>query len=175
MTGNSLVIVEVRQRANSRCEYCETSETAGGGQLTIDHFRPRSKGGNDDHDNLVYCCFRCNLFKGDYWPDESSKSSLFNPRCDKREDHFWLSDSGEIFGLTDRGKFTICRLRLNRPPLVVRRQNDYLTAQERQLLEQSQDAIQSLIRLSRQQRELLKSQRLLLEEQRRLIDLILRR
>jgi hypothetical protein len=175
LTVNSLAILEVRQRAKFRCEYCETNETDAGGQLTIDHFQPSSRGGDDDLDNLVYCCFRCNLFKGDYWPDEPSKSNLFDPRRDKSEDHFWLSDTGEIFGLTDRGRQTIERLRLNRPPLVLRRKNDNLKEQERQLLEQSQDAVQSLIRLSRQQRELLRAQRLLLEEQRRLIELILRR
>lgn len=76
---------KIRERAGFSCEYCGVSETDSGGELTIDHFQPTSKGGSDEEDNLVYCCFRCNLYKGYYW---SENPNLFNPRKDKRDDHF---------------------------------------------------------------------------------------
>ncbi len=36
----------IRQQANFACEFCGVTETDTGGELTIDHFQPRAKGGN---------------------------------------------------------------------------------------------------------------------------------
>ncbi len=58
----------IRALYGFRCGYCGVTETEAGGQLEIDHFRPRSHGGEDALDNLVYACPTCNRFKGDYWP-----------------------------------------------------------------------------------------------------------
>jgi outer membrane lipoprotein-sorting protein len=44
----------VRRRANFACEFCGVSETDAGGQLTVDHFQPRHKGGDDSLENLIY-------------------------------------------------------------------------------------------------------------------------
>ncbi len=55
--------VLVRQRANFACEFCGVTETDTGGELTIDHFQPTTKGNGDNPDNLFYCCSRCNLYK----------------------------------------------------------------------------------------------------------------
>lgn len=66
MTISSTLRDEVRRRARFTCEYCGTSETDAGAELTIDHFRPLSKGGADAFENLVYCCSRCNEYKQDY-------------------------------------------------------------------------------------------------------------
>lgn len=167
MSISPSVLENVRERAAYSCEYCEISETDNGGELTIDHFRPLSKGGDDDEKNLVYCCFRCNSYKGDYWNEEIP---LWNPRTDKRDDYFWLSDNGKLFPLNETAEFTFKLLRLNRQPLVTKRQNDLQQIEERQTLEQSQKAVESLIRLSRQQSDLLKQQQTLLKEQRRLIE-----
>lgn len=58
-TLNDIRLV-IRQRANFACEFCGVTETDTGSELTIDHFRPRTKGGTDDLDNLLYCCMRYN-------------------------------------------------------------------------------------------------------------------
>jgi len=164
----------VRERAGFRCEYCEVSETGSGGELTVDHFQPQSKSGGDEEANLVYCCFRCNSYKGDFWHEDSNQTSLFNPRTDKRDEHFWLSETGKLFALTESGELTVKLLRLNRQPLITKRQQDYQKLEEHQILEQTQKAVEALVRLSQQQRELLKEQQSLLEEQRRLIDFLFR-
>lgn len=57
----------VRLRYAMRCGYCGVHEREVGAELAIDHFRPRSAGGTDDLDNLVYCCPACNRNKGDFW------------------------------------------------------------------------------------------------------------
>jgi len=38
-----------------------------GSQLTIDHFQPKTAGGSDEIDNLVYACHACNLYKSQAW------------------------------------------------------------------------------------------------------------
>src|SRR5215470_3644402 len=55
---------QVRQAFGFRCGYCRVDETGAGAELTVDHFRPSAVGGADDLENLVYACFRCNLYKG---------------------------------------------------------------------------------------------------------------
>lgn len=44
------------------CAYCENDAT------TLDHVRPRSKGGETKRNNLISCCANCNSKKGsDDW------------------------------------------------------------------------------------------------------------
>lgn len=45
------------------CCYCGHSVEEGA-QLTLDHLKPYSKGGNNDATNLVTCCARCNSSRG---------------------------------------------------------------------------------------------------------------
>jgi 5-methylcytosine-specific restriction endonuclease McrA len=45
------------------CPYC--SKAMHWRELSIDHVEPRSKGGADKADNLVWACKRCNGAKGD--------------------------------------------------------------------------------------------------------------
>lgn len=45
------------------CCYCGAS-VEDGTQLTLDHVTPHSKGGSNEHTNLVTCCHRCNSARG---------------------------------------------------------------------------------------------------------------
>ena len=56
----------VFRRDNNECVYCGSKKV-----LTIDHVIPRSKGGKNTWDNLVTCCQKCNLKKGNKTPDEA--------------------------------------------------------------------------------------------------------
>lgn len=118
MTVPAVMWEQVRQRAGFTCEFCGVTETDTGGQLTVDHFQPKAKGGTDDLDNLIYCCFRCNQYKHDYWPSAPHESQLWNPRREQASQHFVELDNGHLHPVSAAGAFTIRRLRLNRPPLV---------------------------------------------------------
>lgn len=48
------------RRDDHVCIYCGSKE-----KLTLDHVIPKSKGGNNNWDNLVTCCGNCNVKKGD--------------------------------------------------------------------------------------------------------------
>lgn len=85
----------VRHRAGFACEYCGVTETQVGGELTIDHYVPQSQGGPDDLDNLVYCCARCNSYKGDYWRQTGDLNQLWHPRQEPAALHYRLLENGE--------------------------------------------------------------------------------
>jgi len=59
----------VLARDHYTCQYC--GETPGKADLTVDHIRPRSQGGETDWDNVVTACRRCNVRKGNRTPDEA--------------------------------------------------------------------------------------------------------
>lgn len=43
----------LRVQAGYACEFCGVTEADTGGLLTIDHYRPRKKGGTDDLDYRI--------------------------------------------------------------------------------------------------------------------------
>lgn len=51
--------------AKFQCHYCG-SDT----DLTRDHVVPRSRGGSNDPENIVYACRSCNAAKGNRTPEE---------------------------------------------------------------------------------------------------------
>ena len=110
----------VRQRANSHCEYCQTSEWLSGQRCQVDHIKPRVLGGETDNDNLCLACAACNGYKLDRIeaidPLYDGVTPLFNPRQQIWSKHFvWDEEGTRVVGLTATGRATISALRLNRP------------------------------------------------------------
>ncbi len=58
------------------CQYCAVK----GKDLTIDHVIPRWAGGPHSWDNLVACCRRCNLKKGDKTPNQAHMKLARKPK-----------------------------------------------------------------------------------------------
>jgi hypothetical protein len=143
----------VREAYGYRCGYCGVSESDIGGELQIDHYQPITKSGADSPDNLVYACVHCNQFKGNYWPDVNDPDSfhILHPEKDDSAVHVQVTVSGRAEGLTPRGWFHINRLQLNRPQLVVWRQNWQRYRRMDSALNQSEEIT---IRLQQRIREL---------------------
>ena len=173
MTINNEARQLVRQRADFCCEFCGVSETSVGGELTVDHYRPKTKGGSDELDNLLYCCPRCNLYKLDYWPAEADDPHLWNPRQEPASTHFLELDGGWLHPLTSTGAFTLQRLRLNRRPLVEHRRQRREQAEQERLLSEYRNLVSLIGQLSDQQALLMREQQRLLEEQAELLRLLL--
>lgn len=167
--------VHVRERANFACEYCGVAESDTGGELTVDHFQPQAHGGGDHPDNLLYCCYRCNQYKADYWPEAADDPGLWNPRTDPAGLHLLALRDGRVHPLTSTGAFTIERLRLNRPPLVAFRVRRAAEAERLRLLSRYRELLRLLEQVREHQGELLAEQRSLLEEQRVLLRLLIER
>lgn len=116
---------EVRTRFGGRCGYCSVSEIESGGALTVDHYIPLSANGDDSDDNLVYCCFRCNTFKGDFAPSSDDLIHgyrVLHPLRDDAATYFKEDlESGLLIPIHETGRFHINLLQLNRTPLVEHR------------------------------------------------------
>ena len=65
----------VLARDNYTCQYCGSRK-----DLTIDHVVPRWAGGPHTWDNLVACCRRCNLKKGDKTPAQAQMKLARKPK-----------------------------------------------------------------------------------------------
>ncbi len=66
----------VLARDNYTCQYCGVRNR----ELTIDHVIPRWAGGPHTWDNLVACCRRCNLKKGDKTPVQARMKLARRPK-----------------------------------------------------------------------------------------------
>lgn len=107
----------VRQRAENRCEYCQTHQDDSPlAALHVEHIRPLKHGGSDDDSNLCLACIDCNLHKGSNLtgvdPHTEVVTLLFHPRSQRWNEHFrW--DGIHLVGLTDVGRTTIRVLCMN--------------------------------------------------------------
>ena len=110
----------VAARARYRCEYCLAPETLFNNRFEVDHIVPQARGGADEEWNLALACGSCNRSKyvatSAIDPTDQREVRLFNPRTDTWSDHFERDvRTADIYGLTDIGRATVLRLRLNRP------------------------------------------------------------
>ena len=104
----------VRQRAQSRCEYCHFPEDIALLPFQIDHVISQKLHGPTVADNLAWSCERCNSHKGPLAAGYlgGKHIPLFNPRKDSWSDHFeW--NGASLVGKTDVGKVTVDVLAIN--------------------------------------------------------------
>jgi hypothetical protein len=112
----------VRERAQWLCEYCRCPQKFASQRHSIEHARPRIRGGSDNVENLVLSCQGCNnhkYSKTHSWDDLSGVVvPLFNPRELHWAEHFaWSDDYTEIVPLTAVGRVTVREIKLNRDGL----------------------------------------------------------
>ena len=164
MTIKFNVREQVRQRANFACEFCGISEIDSGGELTMDHFQPKGKGGHDSLDNLIYCCISCNQSKHDYWPASPQDLQLWNPRHEPATKHFLALADGTFQPLSEIGAFTLQCLRLNRQPLVDHRLRKFQDAEQSRLLTSYRERLKVREQLLAHQDKIISEQGKRLEE-----------
>jgi 5-methylcytosine-specific restriction endonuclease McrA len=61
-----LSLAELGKVYSCVCQYCLKKFKIA--DLTIDHIKPKSKGGTDDHENRTLACLNCNQKKGNHSP-----------------------------------------------------------------------------------------------------------
>lgn len=155
----------VRQHYRKSCGYCGVTETTAGGELTLDHYRPRAAGGSDELDNLIYACIKCNQYKSDFWPDDVDLDrgrQLLHPGSDDLSVHLVEDEAtGHLQGLTPTGVFHITVLRLNRPQLVAHRlarRLHKILEEKIHLLEQQNAQLETTISAQEHYLEMLRAQ-----------------
>jgi len=112
------LINKIRTKAKERCGYCQAPPHLLAVKLEIEHIIPLAHGGNSTEKKLWLSCPSCNLYKGSKIkaidPQSNKQVSLYNPRNQKRSDHFkWSKDGTEIVGVTPIGRATVIALRMN--------------------------------------------------------------
>lgn len=113
----------VTQRADGRCEYCQTPLDFSPESFEMEHIIPLAKGGSNELDNLALSCGGCNNRKGDKtsWndPETGAETDLFHPRTDTWSEHFgWADGDAFVEGKMAKGRATVEALDLNRKGLV---------------------------------------------------------
>ncbi|MFI6865324.1 HNH endonuclease [Nocardia sp. NPDC050406] len=85
--GSRATLPAVLRRDGYRCGYCA------GWARTVDHIRPRSRGGPNTWDNLIAACGTCNATKADRTPQEAGMRLLWEPKAPndmaKRQRRIW--------------------------------------------------------------------------------------
>src|SRR6185437_1806270 len=71
----------IRERDGNRCQY--TGKLLKPDEGSLDHILPRSRGGKDTWENLVWSCKDVNARKGDRLPHEAGLKLLSVPRAPK--------------------------------------------------------------------------------------------
>lgn len=104
----------LKEDFHGRCGYCDDHERFTEVPFQIDHFVPKAIMKNiteNDYNNLVYSCRRCNRSKWDKWPsgDEkihhNDKEGFIDP-CDELYDQqFERNSRGEIIPVTELGRW----------------------------------------------------------------------
>lgn len=69
-------------RDGNRCQYCGKRFVTS--ELSLDHVKPRSQGGEASWENIVCCCVKCNVRKGGRTPDEAHMHLIRPPVKPKR-------------------------------------------------------------------------------------------
>jgi len=84
----SLTRQNIFKRDNYMCQYCGKKTK----KLTIDHVKPKNKGGIDSWENLVTACVKCNLAKGDRYLKDLNMPLLSIPK----KPHFLIYMQGYV-------------------------------------------------------------------------------
>lgn len=92
----------IKQAWNNCCAYCGKPPIHDS-SLTIDHIKPKSKGGSDFTNNVTPACLKCNHSKGSTdwikWYRQQPFYSKYRESCIK----YWLScDHANFFYLTTK-------------------------------------------------------------------------
>ena len=126
----------LRDRAESRCEYCRLPASPGKVKFETEHIVPRSHGGSNSRSNLAFSCYHCNRHKGTnltgFDPRAFSRKpvSLFHPRVHRWDDHFEMMGA-KIVGRTSIGRTTVNVLKMNSELMFMLR--EFLLSEEHDL------------------------------------------
>jgi hypothetical protein len=115
----------IREDFSECCAYCLIHEILGGGKenYELDHYRPKSLFSHliNDFLNIYYSCHVCNLYKSDSWPSSDLERlgyCFVDPCNDDFSKHFSESNDGRWLPITNAGRYTEKKIRLNRVHLI---------------------------------------------------------
>lgn len=116
---------KVQKRALAICEYCLMHEDLLMFSPQVDHIISVKHGGDNDFENLAFCCIRCNRNKGtdlgSILQEKTNIIRFYNPRVDKWSEHFKIKDA-KIIPLSEIGQVTEKIFRFNTSERIIERE-----------------------------------------------------
>lgn len=88
---------KIYKRDNYTCKYCNWQNGIKGREdkpLTLDHITPTAFGGSSKDENLVTCCFDCNIKKNDKFLPEVIKNWVWNPKTQSKDKQIIVTKRG---------------------------------------------------------------------------------
>jgi len=136
---------DLRLEGRKQCVYCCVREGSFGGyrNFHVEHFRPKSVyiDLTDAYVNLFYACSICNSFKSDAWPGDPnadlSNTAFPDPSQVDYSTFMVTTADGEVVGQNVAAKYTVERLYLNRPQLLIDRRLKGLESRLKGLIERA--------------------------------------
>lgn len=109
------------------CGYCGKNQYAFNERFEIDHFAPKKKfpERKNDYSNLVFSCSKCNKHKLNKWVTDDPYVSVkdncgfIDPASDAFDENLHRKDSGEIYGITEIGKYMCKELKFDIRPIAM--------------------------------------------------------
>lgn len=106
----------VEERAQFRCEYCQTQQLIIGMPLEVEHIVPEVNGGRTDESNLCLACSGCNRHKSSRTEATDRLTDTTVPLFHPRQQHWYEHSFGRTvaFSLLDKRQLeeqplTLCR------------------------------------------------------------------
>lgn len=135
----------LRVEGRHQCVYCSVREASFGGyrNFHVEHYRPKSEFVDltNDYFNLYYACSICNAFKSDVWPGDPlpdlSNEAFPDPSIYNYSDLISVDNNHVASGNNLAAMYTIERLFLNRPQLLVERKVRALEVRMRRLVDRA--------------------------------------
>lgn len=114
---------EIAEDCQHRCVYCDVLVAEVGGEsMNLDHFRPQKHFPEleNEPENLVLACPKCNQLKSDWWPekDGNAKDGLngfVDPFSEQLRTYFDVDERGSLNPLRQPSRYMIDMMALNRP------------------------------------------------------------
>lgn len=136
---------DLRVEGRRQCVYCCVREASFGGyrNFHVEHYRPKAIYDDlkNSYANLFYACSICNSFKSDAWPgdpnEDLSNPSFPDPSAVDYSTFISIAISGKVNGANVSARYTIERLYLNRPQLLLDRRLRMLEARLAALLDRA--------------------------------------
>lgn len=107
------------------CGYCGKNQNAFNQRFELEHFAPRKKFPNREHDysNLVLSCSKCNKHKLQKWVTNdaympiSGNIGFIDPATEEFDNNIVREDVGNIIGITELGKYMCKELKFDIRPM----------------------------------------------------------
>lgn len=139
---------EILEDCKYRCVYCDVKlEEIGGEGMHLDHFKPQKHFPKleNDPNNLVLACAKCNQLKSHWWPG-NKLHGFIDPFDKEKLNYFQVDEKGKLVAIKPPAAYFIELLLLNRLSRVNIRRCRIISLKKEQLMDSIITEMDNLIK-----------------------------